>query len=95
MGSSAKFGKFKWSRPGYTKIMNSSGVQGELERKAQAVKHSADSLLSDGGYRYEGHEVNDVDGIMAKGKAVRTKTDQARSSNAKHNTLLKALGSAR
>lgn len=93
--ASVKFGKFKMSRAGYAALMDSSGVQGVIERKAQAVKSSADAGLSHGGYDYEGHEVKDFQGKLARGRVVRTKTDQARYSEAKRKTLSKALGAAR
>ncbi len=92
MGS---FGKFKPNRAGYAALMNSAAVQAMIEGKAQSVKDAADGMLSDGGYRMEGHEVKDFQGKLANGKVVRTKTDQARYTNAKRNTLLKALGSAK
>lgn len=93
--ASVKFGKFKMSRAGYAALMDSTGVQGVIERKAQAVKSSADAGLSHGGYDYEGHEVKDFQGKLARGRVVRTKTDQARYSEAKRKTLSKALGAAR
>ena len=95
MASGVKFGRFKMSRAGYAALMDSSAVQGVVERKAQAVKSSADEGLSSGGYRYEGHEVKEVEGKLARGRVVRTKTDQARYSEAKRKTLSKALGAAR
>ena len=36
-----------------------------------------------------------IDGILARGRVVRTKTDQARYSEAKRKTLSKALGAAK
>lgn len=94
MANGAKFGKFKMSRAGYSALMDSTGVQGVIERKAQAVKAAADAGLSAGGYAYEGHEVKDFQGKLARGKVVRTKTDQARYSEAKRKTLSKSLGAA-
>ena len=94
MASSVKFGKFKMSRAGYAALMDSTGVQGVIERKAQAVKAAADAGLSAGGYAYKGHEVKDFQGKLARGKVVRTKTDQARYSGAKRKTLSKSLGAA-
>ena len=92
--ASVKFGKFKMSRVGYAALMDSPGVQGVIERKAQAVKSSADAGLSHGGYDYEGHEVKEFQGKLARGRVVRTKTDQARYSEAKRKTLSKSLGAA-
>lgn len=93
--ASVKFGKFKMSRAGYAALMCSPGVQSVVERKAQAVKSSADAGLSHGGYDYEGHEVKEFQGKLARGRVVRTKTDQARYSEAKRKTLSKSLGAAR
>ena len=93
--SSVKFGKFKMSRAGYAALMDSPGIQGVIDRKARAVKSSADAGLSHGGYDYEGHEVKEFQGKLARGRVVRTKTDQARYSEAKRKTLSKALGAAR
>ncbi len=93
--ASVKFGKFKMSRAGYAALMGSPGVQGVIDRKARAVKSSADAGLSHGGYDYEGHEVKEFQGKLARGRVVRTKTDQARYSEAKRKTLSKALGAAR
>ena len=93
--ASVKFGKFKMSRAGYAALMDSPGVQGVIDRKARAVKSSADAGLSNGGYDYEGHEVKEFQGKLARGRVVRTKTDQARYSEAKRKTLSKALGAAR
>lgn len=93
--ASVKFGKFKMSRAGYAALMDSPGIQGVIDRKARAVKSSADAVLSHGGYDYEGHEVKEFQGKLARGRVVRTKTDQARYSEAKRKTLSKALGAAR
>ena len=93
MGS-VKFGKFKADKAGYAALMNGSGVQGVVSRKARAVKAAADAGLSDGGYAYPGHEVKGFQGKLARGKVVRTKTDQARYSEAKRKTLSKSLGAA-
>ena len=85
-------GRFKPNRAGYAALMNSAQVQAVIEGQADAVKASA---LSDGGYSYEGHEVKEIEGKLARGRVVRTKTDQARYSEAKRKTLSKALGAAR
>lgn len=94
-GCSVKFGRFKWNRAGYAAMMNGGAVQGMLRAKAAAVKAAADADLSEGGYRYEGHEVRESPGALANGFSVRTKTDQARYSQAKRKTLKKALGAAK
>ena len=95
MASTMKFGRFKPNRAGYAQLMGSSPVQAVISRKAEAVKSAADAGLSAGGYGYEGHEVKGFDGKLARGKVVRTKTDQARYTEAKRKTLTKALGAAR
>lgn len=87
----AKIGKFKMRRSGYIALMNSAGVQGQLEKKANRIKSSANAKLSPDGYRFEGHEAKPIKGKMANGYLVRTKTNHARYSNAKNNTLLKSL----
>ena len=88
-------GRFKPNRAGYAPPMNPAQVRALIEGKGDAVKAAADSALSDGGYRYEGHEVKEIEGKLARGRVVRTKTDQARYSEAKRKTLSKALGAAR
>ena len=92
--ASVKFGKFKWDRAGYAALMGSAQVQSLIDEKAEAVKAAADAGLSEGGYKYEGHEVKDFQGTLARGRVVRTKTDQARYSEAKRKTLSKSLGAA-
>ena len=88
-------GRFKWGRAGYAALMGSPQVQSLIDAKAEAVKAAADADMSEGGYEYEGHEVKDFQGKLARGRVVRTKTDQARYSEAKRKTLSKALGSAK
>lgn len=88
-------GRFKPNRAGYAALMGSAQVQSLIDAKAEAVKAAADDGLSEGGYEYEGHEVKDFQGKLARGRVVRTNTDQARYSEAKCKTLSKALGSAR
>lgn len=90
---SVKLSKFKWSRAGYADTMNGGAVQRIVRSKAKAVKAAADASLSPGGYRHEGHEVKDVTGELANGCVVRTKTDQARYTQAKRKTLTKAVNS--
>lgn len=87
-------GRFKPNRAGYAALMGSAQAQSLIDAKAEAVKAAADAGLSEGKYEYEGHEVNDFQGKLARGRVVRTKTDQARYSEAKHKTLSKALGAA-
>ena len=70
-------GRFKWTRAGYAALMGSAQVQSLLDAKAEAVKAAADAGMSEGGYELEGHEVKDFQGKLARGRVVRTKTDQA------------------
>lgn len=88
-------GRFKWSRAGYAALMGSPRVQSLIDAKAEAVKAAADAGMSEGGYVFGGHEVKDFQGKLARGRVVRTLTDQARYSEAKRKTLSKALGSAK
>ena len=88
-------GRFKPNRAGYAALMGSAQVQAVIEGKADAVKAAADAGLSEGKYEYEGHEVKEIEGKLARGRVVRTKTDQARYSEATRKTLSKALGAAR
>lgn len=94
MASSVRFGRFRWDRGGYARLMSKPPVQSMLRGKAEAVRSAADGLLSEGGYELPGHEVKDFDGVLANGFVVRTKTYQAHYSQAKRKTLEKALGSA-
>lgn len=87
-------GRFKPNRAGYAALMGSPRVQSLIDAKAEAVKAAADEGMSEGGYLSEGHEVKDFQGKLARGRVVRTKTDQARYSEAKRKTLSKALGAA-
>lgn len=91
MGS-CRFGKFKADKAGYAALMNGAEVQSAVDRCADAVKARANASLSPGGYDYEDFEKCEFQGKLAKGRVVRTKTDHARYSNAKNNTLLKSLG---
>ena len=88
-------GRFKPDRAGYAALMDSPKVQSLIDAKAEAVKAAADAGMSEGGYLFVGHEVKDFQGKLARGRVVRTKTDQARYSEAKRKTLSRALDSAR
>lgn len=92
---SMKVGRFVPDKAGYAAVMNSASIQNELQRKANAIKSSADAMLSDDGYVLEGHEVKQFQGKLAKGYVVRTKNDHARYAQAKRKTLTKAMGSSR
>jgi hypothetical protein len=81
--------KVVMNHAGSAEILNSSEVQGELLRRAQAIKARADSM---GSGTYEA----DVQPGKARAHAM-IKTTDALSvrSNAKHNTLLKSLDAGR
>lgn len=95
MGSSAIFGRFKADKAGYAALMNSASVQELLRGKAEGVKEAADASLSEGGYSSPGHEVKEFEGWLANGFVVRTKTDQARYTQADRKSLTKALDAAK
>lgn len=92
---SMKVGRFVPDKAGYAEVMNSAAIQNELKRKAEAVKSTADSMLSEDGYALEGHEVKQFQGKLANGYVVRTKNDHARYAQAKQKTLTKAMGSSK
>lgn len=78
---------YKPNRAAARKIMNSQGTQAVLNQKVQAVKAAADSM---GSASYAG------DVQPGKNRAhgiVYTPSLHAMRSNAKHNSLLKALNS--
>lgn len=86
------FKGFKWDKAGYRAIQDSAGVQSIVDSAAHSVCAAADAGLTDGGYAYPGHEVKTFQGTLATGRVVRTKTDQARYTQAKRKNLTKALG---
>lgn len=90
---SAKVGKFKWSKAGYKALKNSAPVQAAIKEHADATAAAANLALSPDGHIRDGYEARQVTLPRAgdKGYVVRTATDHARYSNAKHNDLLKAL----
>lgn len=88
--------KVVWNRAGYQAVLDSGGVQGKVKGMADAIAEAANGMLDpDEGYRLEDFEVNEFQGVLAKGYVVRTKTDHARASQNKNNTLLKALVAGR
>lgn len=85
-----------WNRAGYRSVLNSGGVQGEIDSMANSIKDAATAMLDpDEGYELEDFEVKDFEGTLANGKVVRTKTDHARASQNRNGTLLKALSAGR
>ena len=95
MASAVKFGKFKWDRAGYARLMSTGAVDAVVAGKAQKVLAAADRGLGEDGYRLPGHEIKKYHGVLAPGYVVRTKTDHARYAQAKRKNLTKALGSAK
>ncbi len=89
------FKKFEWDRGGYSQVLHWGSVHRLTNQAAQRVKAQADANLSSGGYMLQGHEVKTVEGKLAKGCVVRTKTDQARYTQAKRKSLTKALGAGK
>ena len=89
--------KFKWNPAGYRELKNSGRVQALVNSKAQAVKSSANSMLSTGGYRaigdFEVHDVT-ISKDATKAKIVATHSLHAMRSQNKRKTLTKALGNA-
>lgn len=83
---------FKWDPAGYKAIKNSSGVQNMLSNKAQAIANAANATVKNKGY-----QVDEVTGRVAGDRLRIVHCGDAESmySNAKHNTLLKALGAAK
>lgn len=81
---------------GYRALLASADVQGDARDRARAIADRANSLLDpDEGYRLDDFEVKEFEGRMTTGYVVRTKTDHARASQAKNNTLLKSLDAGR
>ena len=74
---------------GVLDVLNSPGVRADIERRTRAIAHAADAMQNAKGY------VGDVIDTDRPHGAVRAATVHARRSNAKHNTLLKALDAGR
>lgn len=86
------FKDFKADLAGYAELMNGSGIQQILDNKANGIARRADANLSRGGYVVSGHTVKSFQGKLAKCKAVVTRTEQAKRSQAKRKTLTCAIG---
>lgn len=89
---SVKFGRFKWNKAGYVKVMNSAGVQAMLERKAEsmAAACNADFEPHGDGDR-SGYDVRPRQGKLAKGYKVRAYGAHGLASEQKHNRLLRQI----
>ena len=88
--------KVVWNRAGYQAVLNSAGVQSKVKGMADSIADAATGMLDqDEGYNLDDFEVKEFQGVLAKGYVVRTKTDHARASQNKNNTLLKALDAGR
>ncbi|WP_270207992.1 hypothetical protein [Eggerthella lenta] len=81
--------KVVMNRAGSREVMNSAEVQGDLLRRAEAIRSQAESLGS-------GKYASDVQPGKNRAHA-RVKTTDAKSmaSNAKHNSLLKSVDAGR
>lgn len=81
--------KVRMNAAGARAILNSSEVQADLLRRAEAIKSRADTIGS-------GKFVADVQPGRNRAHAMVKTTDaRSRASNAKHNTLLKSLDAGR
>jgi hypothetical protein len=81
--------KVKINSSGARQLLNSSAVQGELLKRAEKIKASADGMGS-------GKYAADVRPGKNRAHAMVKTTDfKSMASNAKHNTLLKSLDAGR
>ena len=92
---SVTFRGFKADRAGYRTHMESVRVQSLVRQAADGVCERANALLSPDGYRLVGFECKPFQGTLAPGFVVRTKSDHARYSQARHKTLQKAMRGGR
>jgi len=84
------------NRAGYRAVLNSSQVQADVQKRAEAIARRANASIGrPEGYRLDDFEVKEWQGKLAKGYVVRTKTDHARASQTQRNTLMKALDAGR
>lgn len=87
---------FKADRSGYRALMESVRVQSLVRKAAAGVCGRSNALLSPDGYnRLVGFECKPFQGTLAPGVVVRTKSDHARYSQARHKTLQKAMRGGR
>lgn len=86
---------FKPDFAGYRAVLDSGGVQAEVEKIAQDVASAASSMLDpDEGFVAEDFVVRSfTTKVGAKGRVVRTNTAHAAYSQNKNKTLRKALNS--
>ena len=85
---------------GYRALLNSAEVQADIQRRAEAIATYADSQLSrDWGRppREDHFEVVEYTGkeFGARGRLIATNTEHAKRSQAKNNTLLRAVDAGR
>lgn len=84
------------NRAGYKELLDSAAVQSYCQGRADAIAQSANSKLDpNDGYEYDGFEVKKWQGKLTTGYVIRTKTDHARASQNKNNTLLNSLDAGR
>lgn len=94
MANSVKFSKFKWDSAGYKEVKNSDAVQNILKSKANSVADAANKSIGKEGFVVE-HKQGNIAGDMLYEVHVAKDDGEAFYKNLKHNTLLKALGSAK
>jgi hypothetical protein len=73
------------------------GIQADLERRANAVKHEADGKIQDppSGHATEHHKATVWVGSDRQRATIRTSSREARISEAENHTLLSSLDAAR
>lgn len=81
-----------WNRKGYAEVMDGSGVQGMLDRKAEACVSSANASFTPRAGEGAGYGVQEMHGTLAKGRVILTQTAHASASERKHNRLQALYG---
>lgn len=77
--------RIKWSIPDFIALRHEPGVVADIDSRASRVAAAAG----------DGYEASSYGGAQRHRGSVMTKTPRAMVSNAKHNTLLKALDAGR
>lgn len=81
----------KWSRSGYSALMNSSEVQRDLDRRAERIKNAATAQLSPDNFRKEPFKVVKFKGKLASGRVIRPSNVHGARAQAKNKVLTKAI----
>ncbi len=84
-----------WKRAGYAEVMNGDGVQSLLDKKASSALSSANASFTPKGNEGAGYGMKEVNGTLAKGRLLFTKTPHASNSERKHNRLQGIFGGGR